>query len=540
MKHALLLAAGLLAAGPAIAQEQPPLTPAEGALKAHIAFLASDAMKGREPGTPEFDLAAQYVAAQMIGAGLAPAGEKGWLQPVPLLAWKAKAEATASFTRKGVTTPLVFGKDFASSGSWQPDSTVEGDLVFVGYGVTDPASGIDDYKGLDVKGKIVVALYLGPKGLPSEVAAHLGDSDTKIENAHAHGAKGIVMVESAALKQVYPFAKIAQAWQQTRMAARDADGGPHLSGNRLPGVGLLSQEGAARLFAGGALDWAKIAAADAAGKPVPRGAIGASISRHQLSEVWKVESENVVGMLQGSDPALKDQYVVLSAHLDHVGIGNPDATGDTIYNGAMDNAAGTASMLEVARAFQASGKAPRRSVLFVAVTAEEKGLIGSEYFALHPTVPAGSIVANVNLDMPILTYKFEDLVVYGADRTSIGPTVAAVGKEEGITLTPDPAPEQASFVRSDHYSFVKAGIPAVSLEPGPKGPGKAAIDAFLDQHYHQPSDQIDQSPAIQWDSGVRFVRINYKIARAIADADRRPTWNKGDYFGLLFHGAGAQ
>jgi hypothetical protein len=154
MKHALLLAAGLLAAGPAIAQEQPPLTPAEGALKAHIAFLASDAMKGREPGTPEFDLAAQYVAAQMMGAGLAPAGEKGgWLQPVPLLAWKAKAEATASFTRKGVTTPLVFGKDFVSSGSWQPDSTVEGDLVFVGYGVTDPASGIDDYKGLDVKGK---------------------------------------------------------------------------------------------------------------------------------------------------------------------------------------------------------------------------------------------------------------------------------------------------------------------------------------------------------------------------------------------------
>ncbi len=539
MKRSLLLAATLLAAtSPAAAQT---LTPAEAALKAHVAFLASDAMKGREPGTPEFDLAAQYVAAQMLGAGLEPGGPGGsWLQPVPLLAWKAKAKAEMTLTRKGVATPMTFGTDFVSSGSYLPDSTVAGDLVFVGYGVTDPASGIDDYKGLDVRGKIVVALFGGPKGLPSEVAAHLGDSDTKAETAAAHGAKGLVQIESAMLRQVYPFAKIAQNWQQTRMAARDADGGPHLAGNRLPGVALLSPAGAAKLFAGSPLNWEAIARADAAGKPVPRGPIGASLSRHQLSDVWKVESENVVGRLPGSDPALKDQVVVLSAHLDHVGIGIPDAKGDTIYNGAMDNAAGTASMLEVAKAFQASGKAPRRTLLFVAVTAEETGLIGSDYFALHPTVPAANLVANVNLDMPILTYAFEDLVVYGADRTSIGPTVAAVGKEEGITLTPDPAPEQASFVRSDHYSFVKAGVPAVSLEPGPKGPGKAAIEAFLDAHYHQPSDQIDQDPPIQWDAGVRFVRINYKIARAIADADARPRWNKGDYFGTLFHGYGAQ
>ncbi|MBC9034253.1 M20/M25/M40 family metallo-hydrolase [Sphingomonas sp. JC676] len=537
MKH-VLIALPLLAAFPAAAQD---LAPAEAALKAHVAFLASDAMKGREPGTPEFNLAAEYVAAQMLGAGLKPAGDNGkWFQGVPLLAWKAKGEATMTMTQGGVTTPLTFGKDFVSSGGYLPDSTVAGDLVFVGYGVTDAASKIDDYKGLDVKGKIVVALFGGPKGLPSEVAAHLGDSDTKAETAHAHGAAGIMMIESAMLKQVYPFEKVAQSWKQPRMAARDQDGGPHLPGNRLRGVGLLSQAGAAKLFAGSKLSWDAIAAADAAGKPVPRGPIGASISRHQLSEVWKVESENVVGRLEGSDPSLKEQVVVLSAHLDHVGIGNPDETGDTIYNGAMDNAVGTASMLEVARAFQASGKPPRRSILFVAVTAEEKGLIGSEYFALHPTVPVKSIVANVNLDMPIITYKFEDLVVYGADRTSIGPTVAAVGKEEGIVLTPDPAPEQASFVRSDHYSFVKAGIPAVSLEPGPKGPGGQAIGTFLAKHYHQPSDQIDQSPAIDWSSGVRFVRINYKIAQAIANADQRPLWNKGDYFGTLFDGPGAK
>jgi hypothetical protein len=366
------------------------------------------------------------------------------------------------------------------------------------------------------------------------------DPDTKADTAYAHGAAGMMLIESAQLHQIYPFEKIAANWRDPHMAALDPDGGPHQSGHRLPGLGLISQAGAAKLFAGSPLDWNAIRTADAAGKPIPKGAIGAGVSRHQLSEVSTIMSENVVGRLQGSDPALADQVVVLSAHLDHIGIGNPDETGDTINNGAMDNAMGTASMLEVAKSFQAAGKRPRRTLLFVAVTAEEKGLIGSDYFAVHPTVPAKSIVANVNLDMPILTYKFEDLVVYGADRTSIGPTVAAVGKEEGVVLTPDPAPEQASFVRSDHYSFVRAGIPAVSFEPGPKGPGKAAIDAFLEKHYHQPSDQIDQSPAIDWSQGVRFVRINYKIARSIADADARPLWNKGDYFGTLFDGPGAK
>jgi Zn-dependent M28 family amino/carboxypeptidase len=192
----------------------------------------------------------------------------------------------------------------------------------------------------------------------------------------------------------------------------------------------------------------------------------------------------------------------------------------------------------VARAFQASGKRPRRSILVVAVTAEAKGLIGSDYFAAHPTASAGTIVANVNLDMPILTYKFEDVVVYGADRTSIGPVVARVAGAMGVALTPDPAPQEASFVRSDHYSFVKAGIPAVSLETGPKGPGDAAIAEFVSKHYHQPSD--DMSLPIDWSAGVRFVQLNYGITRALADGDQRPSWNKGDYFGLLYGGYGAK
>jgi Zn-dependent M28 family amino/carboxypeptidase len=295
--------------------------------------------------------------------------------------------------------------------------------------------------------------------------------------------------------------------------------------------------GAEKLFTGSKWKWADVLAADKAHKALPHGDLGASAEGVARSKIETLSANNVVGVLEGSDPALKGEYVVLSAHLDHVGVGKPDDRGDTIYNGAMDNAVGTASMLEVAKAFQASGKRPRRSMLFIAVTAEEKGLVGSDYFAAHPTVPANAIVADVNLDMPILTYKFEDLIVYGADRTTIGAIVQQVAGAEGVALTPDPEPEQASFVRSDHYSFVRAGVPAVSLEPGPKGPGAAARTEFADKHYHQPSDEVG---LIDFTQGVRFVKLNYAIARALADGDARPKWNKGDFFGVLYDGFGAR
>jgi Zn-dependent M28 family amino/carboxypeptidase len=525
----------LTVAAPALAQTAP--TPDEAALQAHVAFLADDAMKGREPGTPEYDIAANYVATRMSAAGLVPAGDGGgWFQKVPLVAWKPLTKGSMAFTRAGRRTDLVWGEDFLTRANpLAPDFQVEGDLVFVGYGVVDPASGRDDYKGLDVRGKVVVVLYGGPPGLQSEIRAHYGDRDTKADLAAARGAKAVLFVESTMLRSVYPFATIARNWQQTGMTWADAQGRAHSNG--APTIGYLSQAGAAKVFAGSRIDWARALAADAAGRKVPTGALGARLSSRQDARVWQIASENVVGRLEGADPALKAETIVLSAHLDHVGIGNP-VDGDSIYNGAMDNAVGTASMLEVARAFQASGKRPRRTLLFVAVTAEEKGLIGSEYFALNPTPTAGRIVADVNLDMPILTYKFEDLVVYGADRTSIGPVVGEVAKANGLTLTPDPDPDQASFVRSDHYSFVKAGVPAVSLEPGPKGPGKAAIDDFLAHHYHQPSDDLTRP--IDWASGVRFVQLNYAITRALADAEARPSWNKGDFFGKLYKGHGAE
>ena len=229
---------------------------------------------------------------------------------------------------------------------------------------------------------------------------------------------------------------------------------------------------------------------------------------------------------------------MLSAHLDHLGVGTPDAKGDAIYNGAEDNAVGIAALIEEARRFKASGKPPRRSILFLAVTAEEKGLVGSDYFAKHPTVPIQSIVADVNLDMPILSYAFEDMTVFGADRSTLGPIVAQAVGTLGVTMSPDPDPAQGIFVRSDHYRFVQQGVPAVFLWPGQKGPGKAATADFFAHRYHQPSDDLAQP--IDWRQGIRFVDANYAIARAIADGDARPRWNKGDFFGLLYHGYGAR
>jgi Zn-dependent M28 family amino/carboxypeptidase len=241
--------------------------------------------------------------------------------------------------------------------------------------------------------------------------------------------------------------------------------------------------------------------------------------------------------LPGADKQLSREHVVLTAHLDHLGITEP-AKGDSIYNGALDNAAGVASMLEVAKQFQAGSRRPKRSVLFVALTAEEKGEIGSDFFARNPTVPRESLAANVNLDMPILTYRFIDLVAFGADRSTIGPTVAHVVASHGFKLTPDPIPDQAAFVRTDSYSFVKQGIPAVTLFLGLQGEGAKSVDDFLANHYHQPSD--DLSLPIDWTAGVNFITLNYQIARALADVPERPHWNRGDYFGTLFNGIGAR
>ncbi|MEN3745664.1 M28 family metallopeptidase [Sphingomonas sp. HF-S3] len=532
-----LVALPLLLVAPIAAAQT--LPPDQAAIKAHVQFLASDAMRGREAGTRDFDVAAEYAAAQMLAAGLKPGGANGsWFQPVSLASFNPTGKGSFTLTRGAAAEPLVHGKDYLPSPvPSSPEFSVTGNMVFVGWGIVYPEGKRDDYRGLDVKGKIVVMMPGVPKGLPTEVTAHLSDDDQKARIAQARGARAVLILESGENRKNFPFDAIVPYWEYQRTTWAGPDGKAHDTAPGAPVAAYVSQAGAEKLFAGSKIKFADVLAAEASGGRMPTGNLVGTAAVSTKTNVRTVASRNVIGLLEGSDPTLKAQYVVLSAHLDHVGVGEA-VNGDRIYNGAMDNALGIASILQVARSFQASGKAPRRSLLFIALTAEEKGLIGSDYFVHYPTVAKDSLVADINLDMPIMTYDVKDLVVQGGERSSIGPAVAKAAAAEGLAVVPDPTPEEMFFVRSDHYSFVKAGIPAVSVDTGPGGEGAVAQKKFLEENYHKPSDQIDLP--FHWPSAARFVRINYAVARALADDDARPSWNKGDFFGTLFDGYGAK
>jgi hypothetical protein len=526
----------LLLCAPALAQELPP---EQAAIRAHVQFLASDALRGREAGTRDFDVAAEYMASEMAAAGLKPAGDgKGsWFQPVTLTSFRQGEKGTMALNRGGTPVAMTFGVDFLNQPiAARPDFAVSGPVVFAGYGIVYPEGKLDDYKGLDVRGRIVAILPGVPKGLPTEVGAHLGDDDQKARFAAARGARAVVVLESAARRAEFTFEDMVPYYDYQRQGWAGPDGVGHMISPDAPVVAYLSQVGAEKLFTGARIKWADVIAAEMKGGRIPTGALAVTLDATARTRVRTSKSRNVVGMLEGSDPALKNEYVVLSAHLDHVGIGEAVA-GDSIYNGAMDNALGNAMLIEIARRFQAAGKRPRRSILFVSLTAEEKGLIGSDYFAHHPPLP-GTIVADINVDMPILTYKLEDLVVNGEERMSLGPVIRAAAAAEGLKVVPDPAPEEMFFVRSDHYSFVQSGIPAVSIDTGPGGAGAEAQKKFLAENYHKPSDQIDLP--FDWPSAAKFLRVAHAVLRDLADADQRPRWNKGDFFGVQFKGHGAE
>ncbi|MFZ4745319.1 MAG: M28 family metallopeptidase [Sphingomonas sp.] len=513
--------------------------PEPGEMRAHVGFLASDEMKGREAGSPEYDIAARYVASRFDALGLKPAGgNDSFIQPVPLVTFRVADKGSVELIKGKAASKLEFGVDYLPSGNpAAAEITKDAPLVFVGFGVVAPSFKRDDYAGLDVKGKIVVVLAGAPATLPTEERAHYGNGISKRHTAAEHGAVGMITVYTPTREKVSPFARSARNWRYLGATWADASGAPSFPGGSATNLATLSLTGAAKLFAGtpGGAE-AVFAAAESKSANPKRMALPLSARVFLKTEIKAVASSNVAGLLEGSDPALKDQIVVLSAHLDHVGI-CPEVKGDTICNGAMDNAMGIASMIEVAHGFKHSGVRPKRSILFLAVTAEEKGLVGADYFANNPTVPKANIVADVNLDMPIVTYDFKDVVAFGAERSSIGPAVARAGATIGVGLVPDPEPEQGIFTRSDHYRFVQQGIPSVFLVSGPGGDGATASGAFTKDHYHQPSD--DMKLPFNWAAASKFVALNLAIARDLADTPDRPRWNKGDFFGRLYKGFGA-
>ncbi len=489
------------------------LTAAQARWREHIAILADDAMEGRLAGTPGYDRAADYVVRQFEEIGVRPRGTDGWFQPVPLVRASAAGPGSAALVTGGQATPLAFGSDYVPGPTMgQRSVSIDAPLVFVGQGIAAASEGQDDYVGLDLKGRIAVFAPGAPDTLQGEIRAHAARPDNKAAEAAKRGAIATIMIAPDAM----PLSELAQGYQAPRNSWRKADG-TGFSIAPVPQLGVLSPAAAARIFGGA---------------PQRGAASKANLRFASQTNFEAFESKNIVGMIPGTDASVADEYVVLTGHLDHLGV---RADGE-VFNGAMDNASGIASMIEAGRELVA--EPGRRPILLVALTAEEGGLVGSDYFARHPVVPVRQMVGNVNLDMPILTYPFTDMFAFGADRSTLGPITQKALADIGIALTPDPDPREALFTRSDHYRFVQAGVPVLFLKTGFAGEGEMATRAFRSGPYHNVND--DMTLPFNWESGVKFVDANVAIARGISNAPERPRWNKGDYFGTLYGGYGAE
>jgi hypothetical protein len=499
--------------------------------RAHVTFLADDLLEGREAGTRGHEIAARYVATQLAALGAKPGGDNGtYFKKVDLL--ESRVGATPALV---VTTPtgartFKHGVTTMIRGPLNGGAVhVQAPLVFVGYGLTDKTVGFDDYEGLDVRGKIAVVLLGSPKGMDSEIGAHLMHEQPRF--AAEHGAVGLIAVPGPAIAAAFPWEKMVQYLGEPITTWVRTDRTPYDPTYGLKASATIDSRAAAALFDGTRSTLAQIL--EEAAKPGgrPRGmALKSTADLRVSTRVRRFSSPDVIGVIEGSDPSLKDQYVALMGHVDHIGV-NRAGTGDRINNGALDNAAGTATLLEVAHALTTTPR-PRRSILIVANTAEEKGLLGAEYFAHYPTVPIERITAAIDLDMPLITYDFTDVVAYGAGHSTLQQAFQQAGVAIGVKLSPDPMPEQAVFVRSDHYAMVKMGVPAVMLATGMENGGQAAWGKFLSQHYHQPSDDVSQP--IVWSAGAKFAEVNYRVVRLLADADMPAQWYAGDYFGDLF------
>lgn len=532
-KSMLVAAASLVLATAASAAE--PMAKSAENIRAHMAFLASDLLEGRETGSRGHEIAAEYAAAQFALLGLKPGGENGsWFQRVPLVAYRPADEGVLSIKGpNGGVVALKHGEDYvAGRNPLLPETVVSAPVVFVGYGVVAPERGRDDYADLDVRGKIVVALDGAPKSFQTEERAYYRSSRTKRLEAEKRGAVGFISLNTPEGEKAHPFAESTRGWRSWSMTWRDGAGAPFVPAPGVPSLGGLSVKGAGILFAGAPTPLEQIyaAAATDAGDP-PRFELKARIDVTVRTEAKRSESRNVAALIEGSDPVLSREVVVLSAHLDHVGV-RERGEGDRIANGAIDNASGVATTFEVARAFMEAGKKPKRSILMLLVTGEEKGLVGAEYFARNPTSPLSTLTANVNLDMPILTYDFLDVVAFGAERSDVGGLVRKASERMGVALSPDPIPEEGIFTRSDHFRFVEVGVPAVFLMTGFQNGGEAKFRDFLKNTYHKPNDDLTQT--IDYMAGAKFAKLNYEIARELADAPQRPRWNAGDFFASKF------
>jgi hypothetical protein len=503
-------------------------------LRAHMAFLADDLMEGRGTGTRGYQIAANYVRAQFEEMGLKPAGGNGsYFQNVRLRNIELlRDKSSLTVKRNGSTRMFTIDKDYVMSGDpLSTDTTAEAGVVFVGYGVSAAEFNYDDYAGIDVHGKIVAALYGAPPKLPTAPGAHFSSSEQKLGAAAAHGAIGFLSIWAGKPEKRTPFSEYVRFSRGAALRWLDEKGTPNDAQPEIRGYAKISSSAAAILFEGAAKSWKEAlqAAEDSQAQAFP---LSVTVSIHIVSRHSEVESPNIAAILPGSDPNLKNEYVVFTAHLDHLGIGDP-VKGDSIYNGAADNASGTAALLEMARAYSNLPRAPRRSLLFLAVTGEEEGLLGSDYYAHNPTVPITQIVADINMDEVSFLYDFKDIVPLGGEHSSLGPVAEDVARHMGLQVSPDPMPEEVYFIRSDQYSFILKGIPALYIGEGlqpvdPKRDGKRMQLDWESQRYHLPSDDMNQP--LDFNATVKCTRVDLAVGYEIAQQTERPHWNAGDFF----------
>ncbi len=524
MTSALCIAACLLAQDGSISSQR---------IREHTRYLSSDLMEGRGVGTRGEELATGYFARQFALAGAQAAGDDGsYFQNVPLVGIETQSGSSLSAAAGSKNVEFGLGEEFVGFNMTQrPEGAFEGDVVFVGHGISAPEFHWDDFKGVDVTGKILVLFTneppsTDPKFFEGDALTYYGRWTYKYEEGLRRGARGVIIIHTTPTAG-YSWDVVRGSWgrEVTYMKV-----GPDETA--LSFAGWMSRDGGEKLLslAGKHVEELLAECGKPGFQPID---LGIRLHGKMLSAIRAVNSRNVAAIVRGSDPKLKDQVVIFSAHWDHLGIGTP-VDGDPIYHGAIDNATGCAILLELARAWAAMPQKPRRSALFLAVTAEEAGLKGSEYYAAHPLVPPARTAIDLNYDAIYPWGRAMDVVITGAERTTVFPQAQQIAKRLNLAISPDPQPGQGHYFRSDHFSFAHAGIPAFSIEHAtefagkPEGWGRQMIEEYNARRYHQPSDKFQED----WDfTGLaQAAQYGFLLGQDIANQDKLPGWRPGDQF----------
>jgi Zn-dependent M28 family amino/carboxypeptidase len=492
----------------------------------YVKYLASDEMEGRETGSTALRRAEDWVVEQLKRDSLEPAGSSGYYQNVEFQ-WRQIVEKDSSLAllHKKQVEPLTLGEDAIFSTRVDLAPSLQAPLVFVGYGLQVPERGYDDLAGQDLKGKVAVMLAGAPAEIPGALASHYQSAGERWKALQKAGAVGTVTILNPASMDI-PWSRIAanRAHPSMALAGKEFD---DTAGQKL--AVIFNPERAEKLFEGSPQSFQDVLTLAKERKPLPRFALAHSIRAAASVNKKTVESANVVAKLPGTDPVLKNEYVVLSAHIDHIGIGEP-INGDRIYNGAMDNASGSAVLLDLADSLKKSPEKLRRSLLLVFVTGEEKGLLGSRYFTAHSTVKPGSMVANINIDMFLPIVPLKVLTVYGLAESEVGDRAQEAAQSLGVRVQPDPEPQRNAFIRSDQYNFIRHGIPALAMGVGfDRGsPEQQIFKDWLTQRYHAPSDDLDQP--VDLAAAAKYEEIVHALTVRLANQDQRPQWRADSFF----------